>query len=575
MPGKKLEKVRSGIPGFDALAHGGIPKGRLTIVSGSTGTGKTLFCLQFLYMGASQFGENGVFVTFEERPDDLVKNLSSFGWDVEGLMKAKKFAIVDVTGPDPEFFSGNYDLSPLLLRIEHAVKKVGAKRVALDPGGSFFGRFSEAKGRELLMQISYKLKDLGVTTVMSSEQPFEDGPIKHRMEEFAADNVILLRNLTRRKRERSRSVEILKFRGSSHEREQACLIIGMRGLEAFGWPKLAVSSRVIQERCSMGISGLDEMMRGGVFRTSGTLITGTSGTGKTLMSLHFVMEGLRRGERCVFVSFEEGREQLVALALGFGWDLEKFEKKGLLVLHCAYPEEAELAQHLAKFESIVKRHKAQRVAIDSISALMNAFEVSVRDFVKNIVSFCKSQGAALVMTLERTELIAARRITDAQVSTATDNIVLLKFVEQGGALGLIAAVLKMRGSGHDNKLRFYSISDKGISIGEAASAIEGVLSGSSRKVGKSTGEKIRDELMRTLGPMGQQAFDELERQGLSEAGLKGFVDSLVRDGVMARDVAGQFVVRLNAIWNGDMAGFFVEKVDKREKKDGFFSRLGG
>ena len=102
MPGKKLEKVRSGIAGFDALAHGGIPKGRLTIVSGSTGTGKTLFCLQFLYMGASQFGENGVFVTFEERPDDLVKNLSSFGWDVEGLMKAKKFAIVDVTGPDPE-----------------------------------------------------------------------------------------------------------------------------------------------------------------------------------------------------------------------------------------------------------------------------------------------------------------------------------------------------------------------------------------------------------------------------------------------------------------------------------------
>ena len=569
MSSKPLEKVRSGIPGFDVLAHGGIPKSRLTLVSGSTGTGKTLFCLQFLCAGASQFNETGVFVTFEERPDDLTKNMAGFGWDIDGLVKAKKLSLVDVTGPDPEFVSGEYDLSPLLLRIEHAVKKIGAKRVALDPGGSFFGRFSESKGRELLMRISYKLKDLGVTAVMSSEQPFEDGPVRHRMEEFAADNVVILRNVPKRKRDRSRTLEILKYRGSSHEREQACLIIGSRGLEVFGWPKIVLPKKVMLDRCSTGVSGLDIMLRGGVFRTSCTLVTGTSGTGKTLMSLHFIMEGLRKGERCVFASFEEGREQLIALALGFGWDLEKYEKKGLLVLHCAYPEEAELVQHLTRFEAVVRRAKAQRVVVDSISSMMNAFEVTVRDFAKNIVSFCKVQGAALFLTLERTELLAAQRITDAQISTATDNIILLKFVEQSGELSLIAAVLKTRGSSHDNKLRFYTIGEKGLSIGEATSGIEGALSGSSRKVGKSTGERLRDELVRTLGPMGHTSFEELDRAGLSEEGLKGFVESLVRDGVMARDVSQKFLERLGSIWRGEELSAVVEK---KEEKGGFFSR---
>ncbi len=574
MASRGIEKVRSGIPGFDALGHGGIPKGRLTMVSGSTGTGKTLFCLQFLYAGASQFGDAGVIVTFEERPDDLLKNLSGFGWDIDALVKAKKLLMVDVTGPDPEFFSGTYDLTPLLLRIEHAVKKIGAKRVALDPGGSFFGRFSEAKGRELLMAISYRLKDLGVTAVMSCEQPSEDGPVRHKMEEFAADNVILLRNLAKRKRERSRSIEVLKYRGSSHEREQACLIVGERGLEVFSWPKLQSHRRVISERCSTGILGLDVMMRGGVFRTSCTLVTGASGTGKTLMALHFIVEGLRKGERCVFVSYEEGRDQLLALASGFGWDLEKFEKKGLLLLHCVYPEDAEIAQHLVYFEAVVKRHKAVRVVVDSLSALLNEFELTVRDFGKNIVAFCKSQGAALLMTLESAELFATRKITDAQISTVTDNIVLLKFVEQRGELAFVAAVLKMRGSAHDNKLRFYTVGERGITISEAASAVEGMLSGMSRKVGKSTGEKIRDELVRTLGPMGQQSFEELNQKGLSEAVLKGFVESLVGDGVMARDQADRFVARLVALWNGTMAVYAVETGESKEKKGGFFSRLG-
>src|SRR5687767_4685077 len=219
---QRVKKLPTGIETFDMIAEGGLPQNRTTLVSGTAGSGKTVFATQFLAAGIAA-GETGVFVTFEESPRDIRQNMRSFGWDLTQWESDGTLAIIDAS-PDPEIEtieSGSFDLGALLARVQNGVRKVGAKRVAIDSLGAMFSQFSDqAIVRRELFRIAIALKDLGVTAVMTAERTEDYGPIaRFGVEEFIADNVMILRNVLGEERRR-RTIEILKFRGTDHQRSE-------------------------------------------------------------------------------------------------------------------------------------------------------------------------------------------------------------------------------------------------------------------------------------------------------------------------------------------------------------------
>jgi circadian clock protein KaiC len=309
--GAAVQKLTTGIATFDVIADGGLPANRTTLVSGTAGSGKTVFATQFLAAGIAA-GEAGVFVTFEESAADIRTNMRSFGWDLAGWEREGRLAFVDAS-PDPEIEtveSGGFDLGALLARVQHAVKKVGATRVSVDSLGAVFSQFSDQSiVRRELFRISAALKAMGVTAMMTAERTADYGPVaRFGVEEFIADNVIILRNVLDDENRR-RTIEILKFRGTDHQKGEFPFTISPNG----GMVVIALSANQLRQkssdvRTSSGSVELDRMCGGGFFRDSVTLVSGATGTGKTLTVTQFLKGGTAIGERCLLLAFEESRE---------------------------------------------------------------------------------------------------------------------------------------------------------------------------------------------------------------------------------------------------------------------------
>jgi circadian clock protein KaiC len=337
-----VRKLPTGMATFDIIADGGLPEHRTTLISGTAGCGKTVFAVQFLAAGITGRAENGVFVTFEESSADIRQNMRGFGWDLNEWERDGRLAMVDAS-PDPEYDileTGSFDLGALLARVENAVRKVGAKRVSLDSLGAIFSQFSDQSiVRHELFRIASALKHMGVTAVLTAERTDDYGPVaRFGVEEFIADNVMILRNVLEGERRR-RTVEILKFRGTTHQKgEFPFTIVPHEGIVVIPLSAMQLRQRSSDVRISSGNEELDLMCGGGFFRDSVVLVSGATGTGKTLMVTEFLHGGAMSGERCLLLAFEESREQLFRNATGWGFDFEKMERDGLLKVVCDYPE---------------------------------------------------------------------------------------------------------------------------------------------------------------------------------------------------------------------------------------------
>jgi circadian clock protein KaiC len=489
-----VEKIATGISSFDIIAKGGLPRNRTTLISGTAGSGKTIFAVQFLAAGI-EAGTPGVFVTFEESATDIRKNMLSFGWDLERWEAEGKLAFVDAS-PDPmveTVETGHFDLSALLARVQHAVRKVKAERVAVDSLGAVFSQFSDQSiVRSELFRIASALKAMSVTAVLTAERTDDYGPIaRFGVEEFIADNVMILRNVLEDE-SRRRTIEILKFRGCDHQKgEYPFTIVPEGGVIVIPLSAMHLSMKSSNIRISSGNKSLDEMCGGGLFRDSVTLVSGATGTGKTLTVTQFLQGGATNGERCLLLAFEESRDQLVRNATGWGFDFDRMEKDGLLRVVCDYPDVSGLEDWLVTIQGAIRAFKPHRVALDSLSALEHVGSAKAfREFVIGLTSFVKHEEITALFTSTTASLMGGDSITETHISTLTDSIILLRYVEMFGEMKRGLTVLKMRGSAHDKAIREFTIDKGGMIMGRPFRNVTGILAGAPVHLSPSDLERV-------------------------------------------------------------------------------------
>lgn len=500
-----VQKLATGIAGFDLISKGGLPKGRTTLVTGTTGSAKTLFAAQFLAEGVQKTGEHGVFVTFGESPDDLRKNLASLNWPIEEWEREGKWAFVEATPqlPETSATAGSFDFGDLISRIKHAIRKVGARRVSVDALGAMFAQFADgANIRSEVLKIVAVLKKMGTTAVLTVERNQEYGEVAaYRVAEFVADNVVILRNALEDEKRRQ-TLEILKFRGASHHRgEFPITIMPGHGIVVIPYSVIELKQKSSVMRITSGNPELDRMCGGGFFRDSIILVSGATGTGKTLMQTKFLAAGPANDERCLLFAFEESREQLFRNAFGWGVDFERMEKQGKLRVVCHYPEAAGLENHFVKMMTAIDEYKPSRVVVDSMSALERISTVkSFREFAIGLASFLKHQEIAGLLTATTPTLIGGSSVTDAHLYAISDCIILLRYVELYGEMRRAITVLKMRGSTHDKEIREFIIDGSGAHIGKPFRMISGILAGTPVYVARDELKRM-DELFAENNPM--------------------------------------------------------------------------
>jgi circadian clock protein KaiC len=476
-----LPKCPTGIQGLDEITGGGLPRGRPTLVCGGAGCGKTLLATEFLVRGAAQFGEAGVFMAFEETEAELKANVASLGFDLAGLVRRKKIAIDYVHIERSEVQeSGEYDLEGLFVRLNHAIDSIGAKRVVLDTLEALFASLpNEAILRAELRRLFRWLKDKGVTAVITAERGREQ-LTRHGLEEYVSDCVILLDHRVN-EQIATRHLRVVKYRGTLHGTNEFPFLIGDEGISVLPITSLGLNHKISSERIATGIPRLDAMLGGrGFFRGSSILLTGTPGTGKTIVAANFAQAACKRGERTLFFSFEESPNQIIRNMQSIGLRLDPLVKRGLLRFHAARPSLYGLEMHLATMFKEIVNFQPQVVIIDPITSLMDAgTDSECRGMVTRLVDYLKA-GQVTTLFTSLTQGGHALQQSEAAMSSLMDSWLLLQDLEGNGERNRVLYVLKARGMAHSNQVREFLISNRGIDLVDAYIGPNGVLTGSAR-----------------------------------------------------------------------------------------------
>ena len=477
----KLAKAATGIQGLDEITDGGIPQGRPTLVCGAAGCGKTLLAMEFLVKGATQQGEPGVFMAFEETPEELTQNVRSLGFDLDTLIRQKKLAL-DFVRIEPSEIeeTGDYDLEGLFIRLGHAIDTIGAKRVVIDTLEVLFGGLANtALLRSELRRLFRWLKDKGVTAVITAERG--DGALtRHGLEEYVSDCVILLDHRVNQEIS-TRRLRVVKYRGSAHGTNEYPFLIDEDGLSVLPITSISLNHSVSDERVPTGVARLDAMLDGqGYYRGSTILLTGTAGSGKSSMAAHFADAACRRGERVLYFAFEESPHQIMRNMRSIGLDLEPWHRKGLLQFHAARSSLYGLEMHLAVMHKLVRDIEPRIVILDPINnmAKSGGSRMDVASALTRLTDFLKVQGITTMLTSATSGETLAQ--TDADISSLVDSWLLLRDIELDGERNRAMYVLKSRGMPHSNQVREFLLTSRGIELNDVYLGAEGVLTGSAR-----------------------------------------------------------------------------------------------
>lgn len=482
MSATMLPKSPTGISGFDDITQGGLPAGRPTLFCGGPGCGKTLFGITFLVNGATRFGEPGVFMSFEERGEDLAANVASLGYDLDALVADGRLAIDHVRVERSEIDeNGEFDLEGLFIRLGCAVDAIGAKRVVLDTIETLFSSFADfGLLRAELRRLFGWLKDRGLTTIITGERGEGSHFTRQGLEEYVSDCVILLDNRVLDQTS-TRRLRVVKYRGSAHGTNEYPFLIDDQGISVLPATSSRLSWPASREIAPTGISDLDTLLgQGGFYRGSSILLSGISGTGKTTISCQFIDAACARGERCLYFGFEESTEEICRNGISVGLDVHKWVDSGRLRFETVRPDQYGLEMHLARMHRDLDSFKPDVVVIDPISAIRGPSS-EVYATLLGMVYLLKSRGITALFTSLQTDGMLLNR-ADQSLSSIMDTWIRLMDVEANGERNHVLYVIKARGMSHSNQMREYRMTATGVELIAVYVGPEGALTGTARLI---------------------------------------------------------------------------------------------
>jgi circadian clock protein KaiC len=461
----EIAKVPTGIQGLDDITHGGLPRGRPTLVSGGPGSGKTLLGISFLVEGAQRFHEPGVLLTFEENAEELAQDVRSLGYDLQKLVAERKL-LVDYIHVDRSEIeeTGEYDLEGLFVRLDHAIKEVGAKRVMLDTIETLFGGLKDTGIlRAELRRLFRWLRDRQMTTIVTAERG-EQLFTRQGLEEYVTDAVIALDHRVHEQIS-TRRIRVVKYRGSTHGTNEYPFLIDRDGITVLPVTSLLLEHEAPNERVSSGLPALDEMLGGkGFYRASTILMSGTAGTGKTTMAAHFVNAACARGEKCLYFLFEESPQQMLRNMASAGIDLRRWVEKGLLVFHADRPSRHGLETHLLEIHNAVEVARPDVLVMDPVTNLMAVgTQIDVRSMLTRVIDYMKMRGVTAMFT-SLTTPSQTLEYTEALISSLMDTWILMAIdtVDRKRVRNLY--VLKSRGMPHSDEVRPFRFTPRGVEL---------------------------------------------------------------------------------------------------------------
>jgi len=517
-------KMPTGITGLDEITRGGLPRHGNTVILGGPGCGKTLLALQTLVNGARLQGEPGIFVAFEENTRKIVRNAASLGWNLPELERKQLFFFDARTRPG-DITGGDFDLAGLLAGIEAKAKKMGAKRIVFDSIDVLLSLLNNLpKERQEIHRLLEWLDTSGLTGIITGkvEEGSPHTAQRYGFLQFMADCAVQLSQQTV-ERVSQRELRVLKYRGSAFSENAAPMIIGESGIEVAHISSTDRTFAVSKQRVTTGVARLDAMLGGGYYRGSSVLITGAPGTAKSTLCGAFLAAACRRGERALYVSFDEIAGEHARNLASVGIDLAPHVASGRLQIYSARTEASTLEEHLVRIHSLIRRHRARFVVFDPLSSLFRAGAASsVLSASERLLHMTKSEGITTIST----SLLASADLrvegTPLEVSTIADTWIHLSYAVQAGERNRALTIVKSRGMKHSNQVRELVLSNAGVTLADVYSAGGEVLMGTMRWE-REMAEKAANE----------RAGFESERQQrvlhLAEAELNARVEVLRRE----------------------------------------------
>jgi circadian clock protein KaiC len=460
-----LKKAPIGVEGLDAITHGGFPAGRPTLICGGPGCGKTILAMEFLVRGALEFDEPGLFVSFEESIEDLYHNFRSFGFDLESLVEQKKLFISHVKLSRTEIVeSGEFTLDGLFIRLADGIQQVGAKRVAIDTLESLFSHLTDTNAlRAEIARLFGWLKDQGMTSVITAEKG--SGQLtRNGLEEYVSDCVLTLDHRIADQISKRR-LRVVKYRGSSHEKDEYPFLIGASGFSALPITSVHLDHTVSSDRVSTGVPDLDAMLGGkGYYRGSTVLLSGAAGSGKSTLAASFAAATCARGERCLLLAFEESTGQMIRNMRSVGLDLEPWVEQGLLHIQASRPTLFGLEEHLVSIVELGRRVAPSAVVVDPITNFLSSGSAwEVKALLTRVLDQFRALGATVLAT-SLTSGSGTVEATGTGLSSIMDTWVALDQRRKGNTRRCCLYVLKSRGMEHSHEVRELVMSSAGLSL---------------------------------------------------------------------------------------------------------------
>jgi len=526
----KLPKTLTGIAGLDDITRGGLPQKRATLIAGGPGSGKTILALEFLVKGITEYNEHGVFLTFEENANELTTNMVTLSFDLNTLIAKNKLHIEHIEMDRTEILeTGQFDLEGLFVRLEHAIDKVGAKRVVLDSLNALFHQLKYDVLRRELNRLCSWLKKKGMTTILTVEAG-KKSLTEQGLEEYVADCVMLLSNRVVNQIS-TRRLRIIKYRGSIHGVNEYPFTISEKGIEVFPIIPEIHDINVSEGRISSGIKSFDEMLGGkGFFQGSSILVSGSAGTGKSSLAASLVNAICKKKDRCLYCAFEESPKQIVRNMRSIDIDLQRYLSSGNLQFYFYRPTLQNLELHLIKIQKIIEEFKPAIVILDPVTNIMSeGINSEIRYMLVKFVDFVKSRQITVLFTAAITLETIKSNASDEGISSMVDTWILLTDIEQNAERNRCLSVLKSRGMKHSAQIREFVITDNGIDLIPVFIADGKILTGSS-KMEYSNKEKARHLVHENEIKTNNRVIEyKRKAMGAAVAKLKAMFDSTVAE----------------------------------------------